>query len=57
MMSRWTKLVGKSGSKFEQILKRLHEVGLPEQAKKHASLEEKLVAYKVEAMLAEHGIQ
>lgn len=57
MMSRWTKLVGKSGPRFEQILKRLHEVGLTEQAKKYAELEEKLVAYKVKAMLAEDEIQ
>ena len=56
-MSRWTKLVGKSGPRFEQILKRLHEVGLTEQAKKYAELEEKLVAYKVKAMLAEDEIQ
>jgi hypothetical protein len=54
-MSSWTKLLGKSGFKFEQILKRLREVGLPEQAKKYAELEKKLIGFKVEAMLAEHA--
>ena len=54
-MSSWTKLLGKSGSKFEQVVKRLREVGLPECAAKYAKLEKKLVEFKVEAMLAEHA--
>jgi hypothetical protein len=57
MLIRWTKLVGKSGSKFDKVLERLRGVGLLEYAARYAKLEEKLVAFKVEAMLAEHGIQ
>jgi hypothetical protein len=57
MIIRWTKLVGKSGPKFDNVLKRLRGVGLLEQAEKYAKLEQRIVEFKVEAMLAEHGIQ
>ena len=52
-ISRWKKLVGKSGDRFEAVCNRLREIDLPRQAKKYANLEKRLVKYKVDAMLAE----
>ena len=51
--NRWTKLVGKSGPRFNSIVGRLRDVGLPERAMRYADLEKTLVEYKVRALLGD----
>lgn len=52
-ISRWTKLVGKSGDWFKQVADRLREVNLPQEAEKYAELEKELIEYKVQGLLTE----
>jgi hypothetical protein len=52
-ISRWTKLAGKKGPNYDEVIQRLKDVDFPRRAEKYAELEKALVDHKVKVLLAE----
>lgn len=49
MRRSWTKLITKSGPKFNRVLERFKEISLPQTASQYISLRQKVIAAKLES--------
>jgi hypothetical protein len=52
----WTKLITKSGPKFNTVLKRFNEISLPEIAERYAGLRQRVVGAKLESFKQQNGL-
>jgi hypothetical protein len=48
MLKSWTKLITKSGPKFNAILKRLQEISIPQVAEQYIELRQRVIVAKLE---------